>query len=1592
MQFNPVALDAKQRHLDAIHQDPERLARTMRALLPDVPYELTVLARPWEPGGGASLYRVTTAQATYFLKVKHLAVTIESKLECEAEFSPEPSLRNEQRQLERFAGSPFVPIVFGYAEDGDHAFLLLEWLQPFEAVVATLGAAALAETYGAITTAARTLYERGVVHTDIHEKNLMFRGTTPVLVDFEEARDVAQTVPFERSLDAIGRTDAGDVGEMPAAPDRVGGLTCLERLHAVFAALVAPKLETLIASCNFDSSCPFLTTLDHGSDERVYQTIQIPGLTIAGQRPADDPRIPMIAAVGARLFDRPYTHLDIGANIGMFNVTMARRPEVKRSIGVEAYDKYVELAKVLAFLSKVDNAEFHCAVGGDDSLPERLGGRTVDLVTIYSVYHHIRNKERFLADLVALKPAYVMLEMASQPECYEGRTWESELERIARGLAMPYGQVLGESADYQRPIVVLSRLPLPTSLAADVAAARRTTTANVPTMPSMQAARSIPVPPPASVAPKPVAVPPQAALTAAPATAPTPPPAASAPIRLAPIDTTPRPRPAGAPRVSIVLPVYNHLRFLPEAIGSILAQTYRDFELVIVNDGSTDGTREYLDALADPRVVVVHQDNRRLPSALNTGFARARGELLTWTSADNHVSPLFLEGLVGALDAHPDAGFAYSAFAWIDDESRITGIHRDQEVSVRSLFKQNPGIAAFLYRRSCAEAVGEYDPALEGAEDWDMWLRIVERTPAVYVPEVLYYYRLHDDSMTVKKRERVAEASRQVVRNAIARRGQLDIEELFPTLAACRDRGEAELQACAVFGTALLQSPWGPPELAAAFLDAACSVRPEPVAVANYAIACARLGRFDEVRRSVERLRSVAHTEIRRLVVALEAAADQSRAELAAGLMPFGIDTTGVELFDRERAARRVFALSDPTPDATVRQDTRPPASASRVAPAAPVTPAAAAPPRRETPAPAAAAAPPPVAPRPASSGARPQVSVIVPTHNRPETLRVALESILAQTYRDFEIVVVNDHGADVQHVLDALDGEGRISYVRHAVNRGLAAARNSGLGVARGRYVAYLDDDDRFYPEHLETLVGFLEHGGAPVVYSDALRVLQSKRDDGRYATVARDLPYSNEFDRHRLLVNNQFPVLCVMHERSCVDAVGGFDESMTSHEDWELWLRMSARFPFRHVASITAEFTHRLDGSSMTSSMQPDYLRTAEIIYARTEADAAARPDVMQARAVFLADLRAQVGVASTPTAAAPTPRPSTESSQRGSVASSAFDVSIVIPVFNRAELTEQCLVALAGATHDVTFEVIIVDNASTDGTGDLLAKLGGDVQVIRNDENRGFAVACNQGARAARGRHVVFLNNDTIPLDGWLTPLVAELDADPTIAVVGSKLLYPDDTIQHAGVVFSREIPMPYHAFMHTPGSLPVVNRRRELQCVTGACMAVRREVFAELGGFDEGYRNGFEDVDYCLRVRARGGKIVYQPRSTVYHLESQTPGRKAHDDENARRLFDRWGAQWTRIGDEDVVLVPEGWCSSLRDGNRMTLSMITDPADRRRWDAVARTQRALLDDDVPTLLSMLGTWNDWPSDEGVHRWVDRLRRLHGVDTREATAAGA
>lgn len=220
----------------------------------------------------------------------------------------------------------------------------------------------------------------------------------------------------------------------------------------------------------------------------------------------------------------------------------------------------------------------------------------------------------------------------------------------------------------------------------------------------------------------------------------------------------------------------------------------------------------------------------------------------------------------------------------------------------------------------------------------------------------------------------------------------------------------------------------------------------------------------------------------------------------------------------------------------------------------------------------------------------------------------------------------------------------------------------------------------------------------------------------------------------------------------------------------------------------------------------------------------------------------------------------------------------VTVVIPTWNRAALLHQCIAAIRGTAPSA--HVLVVDNGSVDGTN------GNDADTyIRLDENTGFAYASNLGAREAATDTVLFLNNDTVPdQPGWVGPMAETVSAGRPI--VGAHLTYPDGRTQHAGIALSK------------PGGVLTatnIDRRgpsRHIDAVTGACMAVHRHTFLDAGGFNESYRNGYEDVDLCLTL----GGAWYCDEATVVHLESQTEGRFDHVAHNVRLLNERWGDRW------------------------------------------------------------------------------------------------
>ena len=371
------------------------------------------------------------------------------------------------------------------------------------------------------------------------------------------------------------------------------------------------------------------------------------------------------------------------------------------------------------------------------------------------------------------------------------------------------------------------------------------------------------------------------------------------------------------------------------------------------------------------------------------------------------------------------------------------------------------------------------------------------------------------------------------------------------------------------------------------------------------------------------------------------------------------------------------------------------------------------------------------------------------------------------------------------------------------------------------------------------------------------------------------------------------------------------------------------------------------------MTSGTRETYWRTTEIIYRKYRPYADLIDGVREAQDKRLAEMRAVGGAKN-------------------------YVCSIVMPVCNQVELTKDCLTALAGLKDQPEYELIIVDNGSTDGTTDFLRQLSGDVRIIVNEKNLGFAKACNQGAAAARGKYLVFLNNDTIPQSGWLAALVAEVDNHAEVGIVGSKLLYPDGTVQHAGVVRDCARRLPYHIYKNFAASHPAVNQRREFQIVTAACLLIRRALFDEVKGFDEGYVNGFEDADLCLKVRERGYVVVYQPRSVVVHLESQTPGRKTQDDANLTRFLDRWKAQWW-ASDEDLHFHMDGFKLKrvFRNGcDGGDILVFNGIKDRAAWAHVAATQAAALKQDWQAVRRELSLASDWPDDPEILAWASSV----------------
>jgi GT2 family glycosyltransferase len=243
---------------------------------------------------------------------------------------------------------------------------------------------------------------------------------------------------------------------------------------------------------------------------------------------------------------------------------------------------------------------------------------------------------------------------------------------------------------------------------------------------------------------------------------------------------------------------------------------------------------------------------------------------------------------------------------------------------------------------------------------------------------------------------------------------------------------------------------------------------------------------------------------------------------------------------------------------------------------------------------------------------------------------------------------------------------------------------------------------------------------------------------------------------------------------------------------------------------------------------------------------------------------------------------------------------EVSIVIPVFNQFRFTQACLASLQEHQGTERFEVIVVDDCSTDETAEVVSRIPG-VVYLRAEKNSGFIVSCNRGAEKARGKYIVFLNNDTLVRAGWLSALLDTFAEDSQAGVVGSKLIYPDGRLQEAGGLIWQDA-SGWNFGKFDESAKPEYNYLRETDYCSAAALMIPKELFHKVGGFDSRYAPAYyEDTDLCFKVRRDGYKVLYQPLSEIVHYEGATggtdltTGTKKHQEINRFTFAETWSVE-------------------------------------------------------------------------------------------------
>lgn len=522
----------------------------------------------------------------------------------------------------------------------------------------------------------------------------------------------------------------------------------------------------------------------------------------------------------------------------------------------------------------------------------------------------------------------------------------------------------------------------------------------------------------------------------------------------------------------------------------------------------------------------------------------------------------------------------------------------------------------------------------------------------------------------------------------------------------------------------------------------------------------------------------------------------------------------------------------------------------------------------------------------------RPVFSIVLPVYNsRLEWLRDCLDSVLEQHYPYWQLCIADDASTDpeVHKVLAeyaARDARIKVAYRKH--NGHICAASNTALEMAEGEYIALLDHDDRLSPYALfHVAEASHRHPEAGLLYSDEDKLSEHGE---RF-----DPHFKPQWNPDLLLAQNYISHLGI-YRTGLVREVGGFREGFEGSQDHDLALRISERLMPEQIVHIPHVLYHwrAVEGSTALGSEEKDYTDRAGLAAVREHVTKRV-PQALVMPGLYPNTYRVRWPM--------PNPVPL---------------VSLLVPTRDGVDVLKPCVDAILERTDYPNLELLILDNQSTcTATLDYMRDVSNRdarVRVLRWNEPFNYSAINNYGALYARGEILGLVNNDIEPINSdWLDEMVRQA-CRPEIGCVGAKLYYPNDTIQHAGVILGIG-GVAGHAHKYfargAHGYFTRLHLTHNLSAVTGACLLVRKSVFEEVGGLNEEHLAiAFNDVDLCLKVREVGYRNLWTPYAELYHHESVSRGA---DDNSAKRARANAEAQymrdtWGRALDTDPAYNP------------------------------------------------------------------------------------